>query len=98
MVAVTGNSVGDTATYSCDLGFELIGGAITTCAELGMNSAAFLPAPPSCSREYTDYIFLKMAAYQVSVEWVNHIVTVACAFYTEKPKVHIHASMGGINL
>ena len=50
MVTFTGNSVGDTATYTCDSGFELIGGAITTCTGV-INSAVFQPAPPSCRRE-----------------------------------------------
>ena len=71
MVTFTGNSVSDTATYTCDSGFELIGSATTTCIEVDMNSAAFQPVPPSCSREYTDYT-LKMAIYQVSGGWVNH--------------------------
>ena len=54
MVAFTGNSVGDTAIYNCNSGFALTGGAITTCTEVDMNSAAFQPAPPSCISEYTE--------------------------------------------
>ena len=49
MMTFTGNSVGDTATYTCDLGFELTGSATTTCTEVDINSAGFQPAPPSCS-------------------------------------------------
>ena len=30
-VTLTGNLVGDTATYTCDPGFELVGDVITTC-------------------------------------------------------------------
>ena len=30
-VRSTGSSVGDTATYTCNTGFELIGQAVTTC-------------------------------------------------------------------
>ena len=52
MVTFTGNSIGATATYTCDSGFELIGGATTTCIQENMNSAAFQPAP-SCRHEYT---------------------------------------------
>ena len=48
----TGNSVGDTATYICNPGFELIGSAMTICTLLGGNSA-FLPDPPECRREYS---------------------------------------------
>ena len=50
-VTFTGNSVDDTATYTCDSGFELIGGATTTCTQVDVNSATFQPAPPSCRRE-----------------------------------------------
>ena len=53
VVTFTGTSVGDTATYSCDSGFELIGGATTTCTLVDDISATFLP-PPECRREYTE--------------------------------------------
>ena len=53
MVTITGNSVGDIATYTCDSGFELIGDMIMTCAQVDVNSAAFqLQELPSCRREY----------------------------------------------
>ena len=54
MVSFTGNSVGNTATYTCDSGFELIGSATTTCTRVDANSAVIQPAPPSCRREYTE--------------------------------------------
>ena len=57
MVTFTGNSIGDTATYTCDSGFELIGGATTTCTLVDMSSAAFQPAPPSCRREYAERLY-----------------------------------------
>ena len=50
MVTFTGNSIGDTATYSCNAGFELDGGA-TTCTAVDENSAEFSPQPPVCRRE-----------------------------------------------
>ena len=52
MVTFTGNSVGDTATYTCDLGFELIGTATLTCTQLSQFLALFLPDVPVCEREY----------------------------------------------
>ena len=52
MVTFTGNSVGDTATYTCNSGFELIGSATATCIQVNGNSAAFSPVPPVCRREY----------------------------------------------
>ena len=53
VVIFTGNLVGDTATYTCNTGFELIGSATTTCTQVDVNTAAFSPAPPVCRREYT---------------------------------------------
>ena len=50
-VTFTGNSVGDTATYTCNSGFELIGTATATCTQVDANSAAFLPVPPVCRHE-----------------------------------------------
>ena len=54
MRTFSGNSVGDTATYSCNIGFELIGDSTTTCTQLDANSGAEFPAvpPPECRREY----------------------------------------------
>ena len=51
MVTFTGNSVGDTATYTCNLDFELIGNASVMCTQVDVNSAAFSPAAPVCTRE-----------------------------------------------
>ena len=52
MVTFNGTSINDTATYSCDSGFELIGLATTTCTLVEANSAIFQPEPPLCRREY----------------------------------------------
>ena len=54
MVTFTGNSVGDTATYTCNVGFELIGDPTTTCTAASNGNFAAFPAvpPPMCSREY----------------------------------------------
>ena len=51
MVTFTGNSVNDTATYSCNMGFELVGSATATCTQVDVNTAAFSPAPPVCRRK-----------------------------------------------
>ena len=53
MVTFTGVSVGDDATYTCNVGFELIGPEVTTCTpDMGDDSSAsFLPDAPICSRE-----------------------------------------------
>ena len=52
-VTFTGNSVGDTAAYTCNSGFELIGNASLTCTQVEVSSAAFSPAAPVCRREYS---------------------------------------------
>ena len=52
-VTVAGNSVGDTATYTCDPGFKLIGDPTTMCTQVDGDTAEFQPAPPVCRREYT---------------------------------------------
>ena len=45
-------SIGSTATYSCDSGFELIGATTTTCTEMDSSPPEFSPQPPVCRREY----------------------------------------------
>ena len=50
-VTFTGNSVDDTATYTCNSSFELIGNANTTCTQLDMYTAMF-SQEPFCRREY----------------------------------------------
>ena len=50
-VTLTGNSIGDTATFTCDPGFELIGNASVTCTQVDVNSATFAPTVPVCRRE-----------------------------------------------
>ena len=54
MVVVTGNSIGDTATYTCDSGYELIGDSVRTCAKLPTDPSMpdFQPEEPFCHREY----------------------------------------------
>ena len=53
MVTFTGNTVDDTATYSCNTGFDLVGSATAECVQVGLSTAAFSPAPPVCRREYS---------------------------------------------
>ena len=54
MRTFTGNSVGDTATYTCNEGFELVGNPVTTCTDADDGNSASYPAvpPPLCHREY----------------------------------------------
>ena len=70
--AFTGNSVGDTATYTCNSGFELIGNVTTTCTQVDANSAVFQPAPPFCRREYSN----RRLSVVVTVACVNRTSTV----------------------
>ena len=62
MVTFAGTSVGDTATYNCDSGFELIGDAIMTCTLVDGNFAAFSPQPPLCRREHSMCMILERLA------------------------------------
>ena len=52
MVTFTENSVGDTATYSCNMGFEPVGSATVTCTQVNVSLATFSPVPPVCRRKY----------------------------------------------
>ena len=47
-VSVTGTGVGDTATYSCNDGYELNGSGTQTCQSNGDWSEL----PPTCESEY----------------------------------------------
>ena len=51
MVTFTGNSIDDTVTYTCNMGFELVNSATATCMQVDMNSAAFSPVSPECRRK-----------------------------------------------
>ena len=53
VMTFTGNSVNDTATYTCNSGFELIGDATRTCilSLVDVNFAIFSPQAPFCRRE-----------------------------------------------
>ena len=52
MVTFTGNSINDTATYSCNMGFELVSSSTAMCTQVDANSAEFSPAPLVCRRKY----------------------------------------------
>ena len=52
-VTSTGISIGDTATYTCDVGFELVGTATATCtAAVDGNGAVFSHPAPTCQGEF----------------------------------------------
>ena len=71
-VMMTGNSVGDTATYTCDMGFELVGVMMVTCQDDGM----WDNPPPECTRKLTsqhapwegvkEYLFSSLYSHTVS--------------------------------
>ena len=73
-VTFTSTFVGDIATYSCNEGFELIGGVNTTCTPVNVYFAVFVPAPPFCRREY---ILTLMHAYNCKVSGMA-----TCLVYT----------------
>ena len=48
-MTVSGNDIGNTATYTCDTGYELKGDDEATCTEADDgNSASFKPDAPVC--------------------------------------------------
>ena len=47
-VTSTGISIGDTATYTCDVGFELVGTATATCTAAADGGSSFIPLAPMC--------------------------------------------------
>ena len=76
MVTFTGNSVGDTATYTCDPGFELIGTATITCTQVDENNAEFSSVIPLCRREYSYFVEIGMTMYCIIMS-----IMLACALY-----------------
>ena len=48
MVALSGTSVGDTAAYTCNDGFELVGAPLLNCQADG----TWDDSPPMCRREF----------------------------------------------
>ena len=54
-VMMNGVSPEDTANYSCDTGFDLVGAATLTCRDGGMWS----PDPPVCRREFKFPMFCR---------------------------------------
>ena len=56
MVMMTGNSMGDIATYTCDQGYELVGAELLTCQSIG---AQWSDSPPECKITGKKVIVLK---------------------------------------
>ena len=54
---MTGRATGDTATYTCNTGFQLMGAGTVTCQSDGKWS----DPPPTCRRIGTGDIILKRA-------------------------------------
>ena len=61
MVTVMGTSVGDTASYTCNDGFELIGTETVTC----MSDGTWSDEPPMCRRK--QFMVMQYDVYVVSV-------------------------------
>ena len=90
MVTFTGNSVGDTATYTCNSGFELIRNASVACTQLEVSSAAFSPAAPVCRREYYMIMNRLKRGLRYHVHSVIYVVYIAL---TLQPYVLIHLTL-----
>jgi hypothetical protein len=47
-VTVSGQRIGDTATYTCDDGFELTGSGDRSCGQLTPDTNDWSPPEPAC--------------------------------------------------
>ena len=77
MVVMAGSSVGDTATYSCNSGFELVGIQTVTCQADGMWS----DPPPTCEpigMKSPPYCRVIIMAFTYSKPPQNTYYTVVC--------------------
>ncbi len=74
MATFTRNSIGDVVTYTCNVGFELIGIETATCTLVDMDSAEFQPAPPSCRREF--FVEASVLAISAIILYISlHIIS-----------------------
>ena len=87
----TGNSVGDTATYSCNAGFELIEGDITICTQVDAYNATFSPQPPFCRREFSIistrilvHVFFSVVSILVEI-FMQDLIRIKIYSETSKP-------------
>ena len=51
-VSLSGNSIGDVATYACNPGFDLVGPPTRTCEEMDAGFADWSGEAPVCRRMY----------------------------------------------
>ena len=51
-VSLTGRTIGSTATYMCNPGYNLVGNVTRTCEQLAVDTADWSDAPPTCQRMY----------------------------------------------
>ena len=73
VMTFTGNSVNDTATYTCNSGFELIGDATRICTQVDANFAIFSPQAPLCRRkEESQHVFIRMRVLQKNSQWIHY--------------------------
>ena len=76
-VRFTGNCIGDTAHYDCELGFELEGEPYLVCDKLDNYTAAFQPElVPVCNREcFSSLIFTLGSVY---IRYAHILMTLLC--------------------
>ena len=55
-VTVTGLSIGDTATYSCNAGFDLVGVVVRTCELVEAGIAEWSGSAPICQPRFPLYV------------------------------------------
>ena len=62
IVTVSGQSVGDTATYECQSGFDLVGPPTRTCTQTSRGSADWSGEAPICRRMCTSRVICSMCS------------------------------------
>ena len=55
-VSVTGHSIGDTAIYSCNDGYDLVGTPERTCERVADDRAGWSGMAPFCQRRFLLYV------------------------------------------
>ena len=58
-------------TYTCDLGFELIGDTMTTCTLMDMDSVVLQPTLPFCRREYIVSTIIVECSYNINHQCIS---------------------------
>ena len=74
-VSLSGNSIGDVATYVCEPGFELVGQPTRTCEQLNPQTTDWSGEEPVCRRMYAFSLTHKLILIYVLFRYVDIMST-----------------------